>query len=95
MNGKYILLTLTHLFRKKGSPILIAEAVDFLSFKMRYASPTQVRKMLSVALSNEMITREGNQIRAEFLFDKQKLSPNMVVEITRKFKVDQSVEPLI
>ena len=95
MNGKYILLTLTHLFRKKGSPILIAEAVDFISFKLRYASPTQVRKMLSVALSNEMITREGNQIRAEFLFDKQKLSPNMAVEITRKFKVDQSVEPLI
>ena len=94
MNGKYILLTLTHLFRIKGSPISISDAVDFLSFTMRYAAPSQVRRMLSVALSHDMITRTGDHIQAEFLFDKQSLSPNMAVEITRNFNIDKSVEPL-
>ena len=58
MNGRDMILVLAHLFRKKGSPVSIVEAVDFLSFKCRYGSPSDVRKMLTMALNNEMISKK-------------------------------------
>ncbi|MHA1480622.1 MAG: hypothetical protein ACTSQZ_04275 [Candidatus Thorarchaeota archaeon] len=94
MNGKHLLLVLTHLFRKRGSPIEIEKAVDYLAFKMRYAAPSQIRRMLTVALNNEMITRQDDSIKAEFLFDRQKLSPTMATQISRSFNIEDEINPI-
>jgi len=94
MNGKDMLLVLTHLFRKKGSPVSVVEAVDFLSFKCRYGPPSDVRKMLTMALNNEMISKNDSGILAEFLFDKQKLPLNLSCNLEDKVRFKENVEPI-
>ncbi|MFW9910181.1 MAG: hypothetical protein ACFFEF_16615 [Candidatus Thorarchaeota archaeon] len=94
MNGKDMLLVLTHLFRKKGSPISVVEAVDFLSFECRYGPPSDVRKMLALALNNEMISKKDESILAEFLFDKQKLPLNLSGNLEDKVRFKENVEPI-
>jgi hypothetical protein len=94
MNGRDILLVLAHLFRMKGGYVTIASAIDFLSFSCRYGLPSEIRKLLSTAMNNEMISREGNSIKAEFLFDKQKLPLNLSTALRGKVSFTEDVQPL-
>ena len=95
MNGREVLLIMAHLFRTKGDQTTIEDAVRFLSFKCRYGKPSNIRRLLSVALNNEMISRNGNQIVAEFIYDLQKISPNQVAILGRHVRFKNSVEPLV
>ncbi|MFX1473136.1 MAG: hypothetical protein ACFFBM_11570 [Promethearchaeota archaeon] len=95
MNGRDVLLILTHLFRFRGNQTSIDEAVKFLSFKCRYGKPSNIRRLLSAALNSEMISRNGDQIMAEFMFDLQKLSPNQAARFGRSMQFEDSVEPLV
>ncbi len=94
MNGRDMLLVLAHLFRKQGSQVSIESAVQFLSFSCRYGMPTDVRKLLSASLINEMISRDENNIRAEFLFDKQHLPLNLSTALQDKVRFKEQIEPL-
>jgi len=94
MNGRDMLLVLTHLFRKKGKDILISDAINFLSFQCRYGSPTQVRKLFSMALKNEMISRNVDRIVAEFLFDKQNLPLNLSAALQDKVQFQDDILPM-
>ncbi|MHA2025499.1 MAG: hypothetical protein ACW98U_06315 [Candidatus Thorarchaeota archaeon] len=94
MNGRDLLLILTHLYRKKGNPVLIEDAVEFISFRCRYGSPSKVRRMLTLATGNEMIAREADSIKAEFLYDKQVLSPNLVDILKDRLDVESDIEPM-
>jgi len=94
MNGRDMILVLAHLFRKKGSPVSIVEAVDFLSFRCRYGAPSDVRKMLTVALNNEMISKKDNSILAEFLYDKQILPLNLYCSLENKIQFKNGIEPI-
>ena len=93
MDGREVLLVLSHLFRKKGSPTTIDAAVEFLAFRCRYGSPSIIRKLLSIALRNEMISREEEAIKAEFIFDLQTLSPNQAIAISKRLNI-KNVDPL-
>jgi hypothetical protein len=95
MNGSEVLLILVHLFRTKGSQIPLDDAVKFLSFRCRYGRPSKIRRLLSVALQNEMISRSGDRITAEFMYDLQRLSPNQVMTLSRYVNFKESVEPLV
>ncbi|MFW9802389.1 MAG: hypothetical protein ACFFFC_07045 [Candidatus Thorarchaeota archaeon] len=95
MNGREVLLILTHLFRSRGNQTSIDEAIRFLSFKCRYGKPSNIRRLLSAALNSEMISRDGNQIVAEFMYDLQKLSPNQAPIFSRKIRFKDSVEPMV
>jgi hypothetical protein len=94
MNGRDMILVLAHLFRKKGSPVSIVEAIDFLSFRCRYGAPSDVRKMLTTALLNEMISKNDNNILAEFLYDKQTLPVNLSCILEDKIRFKDEVEPM-
>jgi len=94
MNGRHILLILAHLFQRNGSPVSIEDAVRYLSFNCRYGRPSQIRKMLSVALQRELISRDGDMIRAEFLFDRQVLSPNQAAALEDGVVIEKKVEPM-
>jgi len=94
MNGRDLLLILTHLFRKKGNPVRIEDAVEFISFRCRYGCPSQVRRMLTVASGNEMIAKDSDSIKAEFLYDKQILSPNLVEMLKNRLSVEKDIEPM-
>ena len=94
MNGKDILLILTHLFRKKGKTIHITDAVTYLSFSCRYGTPSNIRRMLTIALQNAMISRNKDKISAEFLFDKQVLNPNLTQILNEKVIVESNIEEL-
>jgi hypothetical protein len=50
--------------------------------------------MLTLAIENEMISISGDYISPEFLYDKQKLSPNQVVKLEDKVIIDESVKLL-
>ncbi len=89
-----MLLVLAHLFRKQGSQVPIESAVHFLSFSCRYGMPTDVRKLLSAALNNDMISRDDNKIKAEFLFDKQTLPLNLSSALESKVRFTENIEPL-
>lgn len=89
-----MLLVLAHLFRKQGCQISIESAVHFLSFSCRYGMPTDVRRLLSAALKNEMISRDDNKIKAEFLFDKQNLPLNLSSALENKVRFTETIEPL-
>ena len=89
-----MLLVLAHMFRKKGSQVSIENAVHFLSFNCRYGLPTDVRKLLATALNNEMVSRDGNIIKAEFLFDKQFLPLNLSTALGGKVRFKEDVNPL-
>jgi len=94
MNGRDMLLVLAHLFRKNGKQVAIEDSVHFLSFSCRYGQPTDVRKLLSTALNNEMISREGNSIKAEFLYDKQHLPLNLSAALKDKVRFKEGIQPL-
>jgi len=94
MNGRDLLLILTHLFRKKGDPVQVEDAVEFLSFRCRYGSPSQVRRLLTMAINNEMISRDEDSLRAKFLYDRQNLTPNLASALCAKVRIDSDIEPL-
>ncbi len=94
MNGRDLLLILTHLFRKKGNPVRVEDAVEFISFRCRYGKPSLVRRMLTMAVNNEMITRVEDSIRAGFLFDNQSLSPNLVALLYERLSVNHEINPM-
>ncbi|MFW9768196.1 MAG: hypothetical protein ACFFF9_03400 [Candidatus Thorarchaeota archaeon] len=94
MNGRDLLLILTHLFRKKGNPVRIEDAVEFISFRCRYGTPSMVRRILTIGTENEMIVRENDCIKAEFLYDKQILSPNLVEMLRDNLTVGKEIEPM-
>jgi hypothetical protein len=94
MNGRDMLLVLAHLFRKRGNPVSLIEAIDFLSFKCRYGPPTDIRKMLAIALKNEMISYYGHNISAEFLYDKQLLPVNLSHVLEDRIRFKEEIEPL-
>ncbi|MDH4213585.1 MAG: hypothetical protein OEV85_06660 [Candidatus Thorarchaeota archaeon] len=94
MNGRDMLLILAHLFRMKGSPVSVVDAVDFLSFKCRYGAPSDVRKMLTMALNNEMISKDDNGILAEFLYDKQILPLNLSWTLEDRIRFRDNIEPI-
>ncbi len=94
MNGRDMLLVLTHLFRKKGAEVPIDSAIQFLSFDCRYGHPTNIRRMLSSALENDMILREGDNIKAAFLFDKQQLPLNLTAALKDKVRFKDDVTPI-
>ncbi len=94
MNGRDLLLILIHLFRKKGNPVRVEDAVEFISFRCRYGSPSQVRRLLTMAIGNEMISRNEDSVKAEFLFDRQILSPNIVEILKDKMIVSKDLEPI-
>lgn len=87
-----MILILAHLFRKMGKQIGIEDAVQFLSFRCRYGQPSDVRKMLSLALRNGIISRDGETINAEFLFHEQTLPLNMTTSMN--IQIRDSVEPM-
>jgi len=89
-----MLLVLAHLFRKQGSQVSIESAVQFLSFKCRYGKPTDIRKLLTTSLNNELISRDENDIKAEFLFDKQYLPLNLSAALQEKVRFTEQIEPL-
>jgi len=94
MNGRDMLLVLAHMFRKLGREVTIDDAIHFLSFNCRYGYPTNVRRLLSAALENEMISRDGKNIKAEFLFDKQHLPLNLSTALGNKVEFKDDVTPL-
>jgi len=78
----------------KGSPVSVVDAVDFLSFKCRYGAPSDVRKMLTMALNNEMISKDDNGILAEFLYDKQILPLNLSWTLEDRIRFRDNIEPI-
>jgi hypothetical protein len=94
MNGRDLLLILIHLFRKKGNPVQVEDAVEFISFRCRYGNPSQMRRLLTMAIGNEMISRNEDSVKAEFLFDRQILSPNIVEILKDKMIVSKDLEPI-
>ena len=50
--------------------------------------------MLTLALNNELISREGENIKAEFLFDHQEISPNIAHYLSGKVQVGSEIEPI-
>ncbi|MFW9964132.1 MAG: hypothetical protein ACFFCX_11235 [Candidatus Sifarchaeia archaeon] len=91
MNGRDVLLILTHLFRMKGNPVQIEDAVEFISFRCRYGCPSQIRRMLTMARENGMISRTEDTLKAEFLYDRQNLSPNLVFSLRDKVRIDGKI----
>ena len=94
MNGRDLLLILAHLFRVKGNPVQVEDAVAFISFRCRYGQPSLVRRMLTMAVTNEMISRVKDTLKAEFLFDRQILPPNLATILSNKVQIDSSIEPM-
>ncbi len=84
---------LAHLFRKYGSVISIDDAVFILSFQWRYGNPTKIRKILSIAKENEMISVSDRYIQAEFLYDVQALEPNQAIILSGE-PLNEGVSPL-
>ena len=93
MNGKDLLLILSHLFRKKGDPVRVEDAVEFISFRCRYGKPSQVRRLLTMAIDNGMIARSEDLLKAEFLFDRQYLAPNLVSALNDKISISSEINP--
>jgi len=94
MNGRDLLFILTHLFRKKGNPVQVEDAIEFICFRCRYGRPSQVRRMLTMALQRKLISREEDSIKAEFLYDRQILSPNLGEIMRDKLDVGRDLEPM-
>ena len=94
MNERNLLLILTHLFRKRGNPVQVEDAVEFISFRCRYGRPSQVRRMLTMAITNELISRSDDSLKAEFLFDRQNLTPNLTSALSDKVRVESDIEPM-
>ncbi|MFW9955439.1 MAG: DUF2240 family protein [Candidatus Thorarchaeota archaeon] len=84
---------LSHLFRKHGKTLQISEAVYCLSFQWRYGSPSYIRKILTLASESNLISIEDGVIRAEFLYDSQRLHPNQA-DALGKISFSRDVSPL-
>ncbi len=95
MNGRHILLLLAHMFRKMGNPIHVEDAVDFLSFRCRYGRPSDIRRMLTLALENEMVSSENGRLSSEFVYSEQELPYNLTASLGGKVSVREDVEPLV
>ncbi len=94
MKGKDILLMLSHLFRKCGRSVSLGDAIHHLSFEWRYGEPTKIRKILAVAVENEMISFADGRITAEFIFNIQKLHPNQADILSKQQIKKEDVIPL-
>lgn len=94
MNGQHVLLILAHLFRKRGNPVPVEDAVDFLSFCCRYGRPSDIRRMLTLAVENEMITAENGIVSSEFLYDEQELPYNLTASLGGRVSIREDVTPL-
>ncbi|MHA1908899.1 MAG: hypothetical protein ACW98Y_16475 [Candidatus Thorarchaeota archaeon] len=94
MHGKYILLMLSHLFRKCGEQVNLDDAVYRLAFDWRYGTPSNIRRLLALANENEMISYSQGIIKAEFLFSTQQLDPNQADILSRQVKSVSGIEPL-
>jgi len=94
MNGRDVLLILAHLFRKRGGPVTVEEAVELLSFKWRFGTPSNVRRLLTVALQNDLISRDGELLSPVFLFDRQVLGPDLVGKLQDSIVVDARFDPM-
>jgi hypothetical protein len=94
MNGRDLLLILTHLFRKKGDPVRIEDAIEFISFRCRYGRPSQIRRLLTMAVTSEMVSRNDDSVKAEFLYDKQVLPLNLVSALEDKVRIDKEIQPM-
>ncbi|MBD3160348.1 MAG: DUF2240 family protein [Candidatus Lokiarchaeota archaeon] len=91
MNGRQVLLILAHLFRKKGKYVNIEEAVHYLSFRCRYGKPSDIRRLLTFALEQGMISRSDDEISAGFLYEVQDLSPNQIANFRKHLTVKPSI----
>jgi len=89
-----MLLMLAHMFRRLGPRLRIDDAVEFLSFRCRFGRPTEIRKMLALAEQREMISRHGEEIQAEFLFDRQAIPPTIVSTLENAVKIRDEVSPM-
>jgi hypothetical protein len=89
-----MILILAHLFRTKGSPVRLEEAVEYLSFRWRYGYPTEIRRMLTAAEMKGMLDRRGDLIEAQFLFDKQELSPNQAIALENAVHLTGDYDPM-
>ncbi len=94
MDTRYVPLVLAHLFRKLGPEVALEDAVAYLSFRCRYGPPTEIRKLLTVALENEMISRRGDTIVAEFMYDSQYLSPDQPAALEGRVRIGGNVRPM-
>jgi hypothetical protein len=94
MNGRDILLILAHLFRMKGNPVGIGDAVEFLSFRCRYGKPSDIRRMFTLALENDMVAAEGNVLMSKFLYEEQNLPPNLATKLGGTVSVRKDVKQL-
>ncbi len=94
MQGKYILLMLAHLFRKCGEQIELTESVYRLAFVWRYGSPTNIRRLLTLAREKQLISYEDGIIKAEFVYTAQILDPNQSDIISNEIISNQNIEPL-
>ena len=47
-----------------------------------------------MAIGNKMITRNEDSIKAEFLYDRQIISPNLVEILKNKLNVSKDLEPM-
>ena len=50
--------------------------------------------MLTAAKEQGLISREGSSIKAEFLYDKQVLSPNQAAALENKISIGNDYEPM-
>lgn len=94
MNGRNTLLILAHLFRKKGADVRVEAAVEYLSFKCRFGRPSEIRKMLTAALQNNIVSREADVLHAEFLFDRQVLPLNLLSALQDRIRVEEDYEQM-
>ncbi len=94
MDGRTTLLVLAHLFQKRGSPLAIEQAVECLSFEWRYGPPSMVRRLLTAAMQNGLISRQGEKIRAEFVFDKQALSVQAACKLLDSIVIDTKYDAM-
>ena len=76
------------------NPVQVEDAVEFISFRCRYGRPSQVRRMLTMAITNELISRSDDSLKAEFLFDRQNVTPNLTSALSDKVRVESDIEPM-
>ncbi len=72
----------------------IEEAVSFLSFRCRLGRPSDIRRLLTIALENEMVNREGNSIKAGFLYEKQELPIDLVAAFGGPVRMNSEKKPM-
>jgi hypothetical protein len=50
--------------------------------------------MLTMAVSNELISRTEDSLKAEFLYDRQNLAPNLTSAFYDKVRIESQIEPM-